>query len=528
MKIRNIVFLAALATGCTKQTPQSFQLLPVTDNFNTATAINTQIDMLWVIDNSASMDNEQNSLRIGLSAFASKYLQPTWDIRIGVITTDSYVANSAFQPWLQTTVSGSPGWVSPYISSRLSTWKNPSWDSSLLNLQTGAFTSGFTYNDEVHAFGPNYARLMAGIHDGPTTALCSEADPYFFSGTSQCKIRDDQTKYSGPSHCLSPASGESAITQCVNTLENDTVHSGQPVISTLPPAGTAGDSAWVTQITQNFMINASVGTSGIGSQRGFGSLSQFLSDNETGPSPYFRPGSVRVIVFVSDADDQTQVLPSSPPSGFNPFTGYLTNCPSKTVDSYTYTIASCPNPASLVAVSTVKAQLDSFFQNLDGNASGTTSYIVVPVTPLAGTSIQTLQAQRSAEDSAVAAGDGNLPNCGALCTSVDRGDRYLALMNLVGQGSFSSDLASSNYSQFLESLGQAMIEKRASFTLSRTPSSTEDLVVVVNFSDGSSEAIPSASYVVTGTTLTITDNNLILSFSQGDSLSVTYQPKTVL
>src|SRR5262249_28652607 len=135
------MILLGIFSGCTKQTPNSFSFLPVTNNFTAVNSLDTQIDMLWVIDNSASMDNEQNTLRQGLAQFAATYLQPTWDIRVGVITTDAYVANAAFSPWVNTVISGSPGWSSPYINSRLSTWKNPSWNSSLVNTKTGVFTN---------------------------------------------------------------------------------------------------------------------------------------------------------------------------------------------------------------------------------------------------------------------------------------------------------------------------------------------------------------------------------------------------
>jgi hypothetical protein len=359
---------------------------------------------------------------------------------------------------------------------------------------------------------------LPGIHDGPIGALCSEAHPYFFYAASQCKIRDDQTKYSGPSHCLNPGSGETAITQCVNTVENDTIHSGQAIISTTPPTGTPGDAVWVNQITQNFIINASVGTAGSGSERGLGSVLQMLSDNETGSTSFFRPGSVRVIIFLSDEDDQTQQLPSNPAAGFGPFTGYAGNCSPKTVDGYTYTVSSCPDPTQLTPVASIKSQLDTFFSQLDGSPTTPPNYLVVPIIALTGASIQALQLARKADDIAAT---------GTTNVAVDRGDRYLTLMNLVGQGSFAADIGSSDYSQVLDNLGTTIAQRRSIYTLSRTPGAMEDLQVTIIHADGTSSVIPPTGYTVVGTTLSITDLNLILSFTAGDHIQVYYQPKSV-
>src|SRR5438046_3916422 len=85
-----------LNEGCTGQLPGAFRLQQASQTFASSQAINTKVDMLWVVDNSASMDPSQKSLRNGFAAFAQKYMQPTWDIQVGIITTDTYLANPRY------------------------------------------------------------------------------------------------------------------------------------------------------------------------------------------------------------------------------------------------------------------------------------------------------------------------------------------------------------------------------------------------------------------------------------------------
>ncbi|HAR42304.1 MAG TPA: hypothetical protein DCS07_06685 [Bdellovibrionales bacterium] len=508
---------ALFLNGCTKQTDQSFRFLQVVDAYQGAIEVNNKVDLLWVVDNSASMDVSQDRLRRDFQTFADKYLKPSWDIRMAVITTDTYMADRAFSAYLQTVIPGTDNWVSPYISSRLETVGNPSWNPNLLNLKTGAFTKGITWGDQVHAWGGNYAKLLPGIHDGPIATLCSEAHSNFFLGASQCFIRDDQTRYSGPSHCLNPAQGETAITQCVNTVQNDTVHSGRAILSTQPPAGVPADAAWISQISRDFMINSSTGSSGSGSERGFASVLQLLRDNEPSSTALFRKGSARVIVFLSDEDDQTLIIPSTPSSGFGPFSFYLSNCSSKNVDGYSYTLSSCPDPTRLVPVSSVKAALDQFFLGLDGNQDNNPNYLIVPIVALSGASIQKLQQERKSDDLAV----------GTVNTAVDRGDRYLALAELVGEGSFAGDIGNEDYSTVLDKIGRAMVQQKSQFTLSQAPDSLQDLQLTIARSDGSLESVPVGSYSVADAILTITDLDLVLSLASNDRILISYIPRTI-
>lgn len=539
------------ATSCTGQIPNSFRLAQQSQDFGAQLDINTKIDLLWVVDNSASMDTIQDKLRNGLSGFATKYMQPTWDIRVAVITTDTYLANPAYANYFNAQNANTLNWTSPYLSSRTVAFNDPT-----LVDNTGKFLRNIT-NKDVYpiAASPNYSKLINGMHDGPIAAFCMEGMPYFLNGETQCGVRDKNglTGNTGTSHCLSPAGGETAITQCVNTTQNDTVHSGRAIISTMPnsPLTGAALTNWTQGLVNDFVVNATTGAAGSGSERGLQSVLQVLTDNEIAgnPSKFFRQGAVRGIVIVSDEDDQTMVVDSPVPAGYQPFTHYQcdsasltalngaatanaycctggscpfgtegTSCQSKTIDGYTYTIGICPNPAKLVPVATIKTQLDNFFLGLDGAGATDPNYFVAVITPLTGATLQALHAMRVTDDTNV----GQIKNHAS-----DRGDRYIQLANLVGNGSMSLDIGANDYSPLLDQIGQAIILKKSTFPLTRIPTGQEDMIVTLIHADGSSTIIPSTKYTISGSNIVITDQSLVLSFAATDKINVNYQPKYV-
>lgn len=558
MHLKSVVIAVLFQTACTGQIAGSFRLLQQFQTFSSQQAVNTKIDLLWIVDNSSSMDTIQQKLRAGFQAFAATYMQPTWDIRVAVITTDTYMANPVFSGYLAKTVPTSVGYTSAYIAGRKSTFVNPSWNASLVNLTTGAMDSGFNYGALDPLWGPSYARLLPGMHDGPLTALCFEPLPYFFNGVANCRVRDNQALYSGISHCISPntAAGESSFSQCVNTVENDTVRSGLPILSTMPPAGTAGDATWTQQLINNFLVNVSTGSSGQGSERGLSSVLQLISDNETTSTAFFRQGSLRGLIFVSDEDDQSQVLPdiANVPATFGPNTGYACDqstllavngasrvtgvlgyccnvaansclygdsgltCPSKTVDGYTYTLGVCVNPNNLIPVATVKQQLDTFFTTLDGAGTTDPNYFVAAIVPMTGAAIQSLQTSRLADG--IAAGI-------TLSTEADLPARYIALSNLVGSNSLVLDITQSNFSPILDQIGAAILLKKSTFTLARVPTGTEQMQVFIIHQNGSQTLVPTSYYTLQGKSLIITQPNYVLSLASTDQISINYQPKSV-
>ncbi len=537
LKVFSLAVGAAAFTSCTGQVPGSLKFAQTADLFNSTVNVNTKLDILWVVDNSGSMDVSQETLRNGFATFAQKYMKPNWDIHSAVITTDTYLANPAFKNYLASTVSGSVNYDSPYINGtntvygtpsstlegRTAAWVNPAWAPNLFSEVSGKLipTHGITENQQNPNYGPNYAKLLPMIHDGPTTTLCWENESLFLTSYSQCAIRDNQNGNTGPTHCANPAAGESGLSQCVNTVMNDTVHTMMPIISTIPPTGTPADSAWTNQLVDNFIVNLSTGSSGSGRERGLASIAQLMSDNEAPGSAtaFFRPGALRVIVIVSDEDDQSLAYPNPVPSNFDVNTNYADSfCLPKTVDGYTYRVqAACPDPTHLVPLATYKSQFDSFFSTLDGT-TGNPNYFVVPIVLSAGASIQQIHLERQAE--ALAAGVGYQ-------VISDRGDRYIDFANLVGNGSVVMDFASTDYTPILGAIGQAIVAKKSVFTLTRAPGSADSVSVYVMHADGSSTQISTSNFTISGTTLVITNYDLLLGLSSTDQIAISYEPSSV-
>jgi len=571
------VALSALAlTNCTQQIPAEFALQQQQETFSgqTKVQINTKIDLLWVVDNSSSMDTEQQRLRQGFAAFAQKYMQPTWDIQVAAIPTDLYMAAPEF---------------ATYRAQALVTGLIPQWNS-----QDGSGNA-------------TYATFAPGLHDGPIASSCAVGLPYFFYGETHCTDRQTTGNLS-----KTTCGASDDPTECVNTAATNTIHSGQSIIKTMPPAGTPGDQNWINNITTQFMTNLTTGTAGSGSERGMQSVLQLLNDNEKASSTtkFFRPGSTRVIIFLSDEEDQTMPAPAVAGTQVQPFEYYMcdvahltaqgdsslissicgtgktypnngasityvghsyvdgsgnTTCKTNSLfaaeqggvtgpnyykqigyndasgnvipaeGTYSYTLGLCPNPDYLMPVSTVKTNLDTFFNGLDGTTGSNSSYFIVSIVPWDAASVQAIQGTDStgaylSPATARHLDDVNVntasPGAALIMQAVDRGDRYIALGQAVGNGSIALDLASTDYSPVLNAIGTQLTLQKGTFTLQRAPTGQEDTIVEVVHADGSITVIPASDYAINGNILTITDLNTILTFQSTDQIVINYQPKT--
>ena len=79
-------------TGCGNDSP-SFALLPDSDTFEqSADNINNKIDILWVIDNSGSMQTSQANVQANFQSFISEFEAKGLDFQMAVTTTDAYRA----------------------------------------------------------------------------------------------------------------------------------------------------------------------------------------------------------------------------------------------------------------------------------------------------------------------------------------------------------------------------------------------------------------------------------------------------
>src|SRR5262249_32308251 len=134
------VGLWLIASACAPE--NSFRLKQAEEQFGLVRELNTQVDILWVVDNSSSMEPSQEKLRRGFGAVARKYMRPDWDIRTAVITTDTYLANPAFKAALDRPDPASVGYESRYLGKKLD--------------------RGITPHEMNPAIGPSYSRLLQG------------------------------------------------------------------------------------------------------------------------------------------------------------------------------------------------------------------------------------------------------------------------------------------------------------------------------------------------------------------------------
>lgn len=80
----------ALLAGCNKSTDSFTLLKDGTDYKQQAVFIPKKIDILWVIDNSGSMETSQNSLVSNFQSFISRFNQYNYDFQMAVTTTEAW------------------------------------------------------------------------------------------------------------------------------------------------------------------------------------------------------------------------------------------------------------------------------------------------------------------------------------------------------------------------------------------------------------------------------------------------------
>ncbi len=99
-QVNRAALIAALASAislsaCTKGS--SFSLLADSQSFKqNAVTINNKIDILWVVDNSGSMDPYQQKLATNFSSFISNFQNKGFDFQMAVTTSDAYLGGSNF------------------------------------------------------------------------------------------------------------------------------------------------------------------------------------------------------------------------------------------------------------------------------------------------------------------------------------------------------------------------------------------------------------------------------------------------
>lgn len=85
-----LAMMATLSVGCNKSI-DSFSLLADEASFKQTAALSVKkIDILWVVDNSGSMDTSQQNLADNFASFISRFNQKGYDFHMAVVTTDGW------------------------------------------------------------------------------------------------------------------------------------------------------------------------------------------------------------------------------------------------------------------------------------------------------------------------------------------------------------------------------------------------------------------------------------------------------
>lgn len=91
MLLKMTTAAAVLLTGCEKSA-DSFSLLSDSSTFKQSTNyVQRKVDILWVIDNSGSMETSQQNLASNFQSFIHRFSRLNYDFQMGVVTTDAYL-----------------------------------------------------------------------------------------------------------------------------------------------------------------------------------------------------------------------------------------------------------------------------------------------------------------------------------------------------------------------------------------------------------------------------------------------------
>ncbi len=95
-RVLGLSTLLITLTGCSSG-GSSFSILPTAQGFSQSTGtVNNKVDILWVIDNSSSMDPLQQNLTTNFNSFINQFISKGYDFHMAVTTSDAYLSGAFF------------------------------------------------------------------------------------------------------------------------------------------------------------------------------------------------------------------------------------------------------------------------------------------------------------------------------------------------------------------------------------------------------------------------------------------------
>jgi len=154
--------LSLLLTGACEKTSRSFSLLDAGSSFQqSGSYIPRKMDILWVVDNSGSMETSQANLTASFQTFIEKFQTNGYDFHMAVTATDAwraqYLAPGSNQDILRRARSGEINYsVNPY------TYKTNS-NVFIMDGLTPSLSSVFLTNASQNIFGTGDERAFASF-----------------------------------------------------------------------------------------------------------------------------------------------------------------------------------------------------------------------------------------------------------------------------------------------------------------------------------------------------------------------------
>ncbi len=89
-----VSLIAVVGAGCGDK-GTTYSMLSTGQSFKQS-KVNSKIDMLWVVDNSGSMQPLQNNMTSNFNSFMSQFVTKGYDFHLSVTSTDSFLAHQNF------------------------------------------------------------------------------------------------------------------------------------------------------------------------------------------------------------------------------------------------------------------------------------------------------------------------------------------------------------------------------------------------------------------------------------------------
>lgn len=265
--------------GCGSGAP-SFSLLPDGQSFKqSSSGFNNQLDILFVIDNSGSMDNEQLTLANNFAAFMGDFQTKGYDFKIAVTGTDAYLANSLMGTTISTTYAQAAKFRDGPI-------RTDSGSYSLMGTHSGVFVilpSTPNIFDPITKLGVFPTNIKQGVNGSGDerafssfmTSLNSPLNAGFLRSKSFLAViivsdEDDFSDYTrtlnaAPDHSYTAASLHSiqSYVDQLDSLTGTTGASRRYNVSNISPLDTACAPNWMDSHLPNRMVQLTNATNGI-------------------------------------------------------------------------------------------------------------------------------------------------------------------------------------------------------------------------------------------------------------------------